>query len=82
MKRYEKPLFNYIRRIVGSAADAEDLFQETFLRVYKHLDGFRTTGLFRPWLYRIAGNQFQTILTSPLQVKGYGFDIHHIGIEF
>jgi RNA polymerase sigma-70 factor (ECF subfamily) len=54
--RYEMPLFNYVRRMVGSATDAEDLFQETFLRVYTHLDGFRTTARFRPWVYRIATN--------------------------
>ena len=56
VKRYEMPLFNYIRRMVGNASDAEDLFQGTLLRVYSHLDRFRTTGGFRPWVYRIATN--------------------------
>jgi RNA polymerase sigma-70 factor, ECF subfamily len=56
VKRYEKRLFNYIRRMVSSTADAEDLFQETFLRVYRHLDRFRTSGSFRAWAYRIATN--------------------------
>ncbi len=56
VKRYETPLFNYIRRMVRSASDAEDLFQETFLRVYTHLDSFRVTARFRPWVYRIATN--------------------------
>jgi len=56
VKRYERRLYNYIRRMSGSAPDAEDLFQETFLRAYTHLDRFRADGLFRPWLYRIATN--------------------------
>jgi RNA polymerase sigma factor (sigma-70 family) len=56
VKRYEMPLFNYIRRMVGSATDAEDLFQETFLRVHTHLGSFRATARFRPWVYRIATN--------------------------
>jgi len=56
VKRYEMPLFNYIRRMVGSASDAEDLFQETFLRVHTHLDSFRVTARFRPWVYKIATN--------------------------
>jgi RNA polymerase sigma-70 factor (ECF subfamily) len=56
VKRYETRLFNYLRRMTGNASDAEDLFQETFLRVYTHLDQFRTDGLFRPWVYRIATN--------------------------
>ena len=50
------PLFNYIARMVGNRADAEDLFQETFVRVYKHLDRFQTSGRFRPWVYAIATN--------------------------
>jgi RNA polymerase sigma-70 factor (ECF subfamily) len=56
VKRYEMPLFNYIRRMVRSGSDAEDLFQETFLRVYTHLDSFRVSARFRPWVYRIATN--------------------------
>jgi len=56
VKRYEMALFNYIGRMVGSAGDAEDLFQETFLRVYTHLDSFRVTARFRPWVYKIATN--------------------------
>ena len=56
VKRYEIPLFNYIRRMVGNATDAEDLFQETFIRVYTHLDRFHMTARFRPWVYKIATN--------------------------
>jgi len=56
VRRYEKPLYNYIRRMISNAPDAEDLFQETFLRVYKHLEKFRTDAVFRPWLYQIATN--------------------------
>lgn len=64
VKRYEKRLFNYIRRIVGNAADAEDLFQETFLRVHRHIGRFRTSASFRPWLYRIATNLCRDHLRS------------------
>ena len=56
VKRYESPLFNYIRRMLGGAADAQDVFQETFLRVYIHRERFRVTARFRPWVYRIATN--------------------------
>ncbi|HIJ65166.1 MAG TPA: RNA polymerase sigma factor [Candidatus Hydrogenedentes bacterium] len=56
VKRYERPLFNYMRRMLGDAGEAEDLFQEAFLRVYTHRDRFRTTGRFRPWVYKIATN--------------------------
>lgn len=39
--RYEGPLFNYLRRLLHNTADAEDFFQETFLRVYQHARRFR-----------------------------------------
>ena len=54
--RYEGPLFNYLRRLLHNAADAEDVFQETFLRVYQQARRFRDGAPFRPWLYRIATN--------------------------
>lgn len=44
-------------RMTGSAADAEDLAQETFIHAYQHLDGFRAEARFSSWLYRIAVNQ-------------------------
>lgn len=56
VRRYEHRLFNYARRILGNAADAEDVFQETFLRVYAHRNRFRRDAPFRPWVYRITTN--------------------------
>lgn len=56
MNRYEVRLFNYLKRIVRNAADAEDVYQETFLRVYRHAARFNPESAFRPWLYRIATN--------------------------
>lgn len=56
MGRYELRLFNYLRRTTGNAADAEDVYQEAFLRVYRHAKRFREDANFRPWLYRIATN--------------------------
>ncbi len=54
--RYEVPLFNYARKMLGNAADAEEIFQESFLRVYQHRARFRSGAPFRPWLYRITTN--------------------------
>ena len=56
VKRYEQPLFRYLRRMLGNTPDAEDMFQETFLRVHQHLGRYRDNAPFRPWLYRIATN--------------------------
>lgn len=56
VRRYESTLFNYLRRVLGNAAEAEEVFQEAFLRVHQHRARFREDGRFRPWLYRIATN--------------------------
>lgn len=54
--RYEAPLYGYLRRMLQSGADAEDVFQETFLRIFCHRRRFRPEGRFKPWAYRIATN--------------------------
>jgi len=56
VRRYEAPLFNFARKMLGNAADAEDVFQETFLRVHLHRKRFWAGSPVRPWLYRIATN--------------------------
>jgi len=54
--RYEKPIWNFIRRYVHDAATAEDLLQEVFLRVVKSADEWRGAAKFSTWLYTIARN--------------------------
>lgn len=56
MERYRGPLHGYLNRLLGSRDDAEDLFQETFLRVLRHATRFDQGRRFRPWLYAIASN--------------------------
>ncbi len=53
---YEKRIFNYILRIIQHKEDAEDLTQETFVKVYKHLHSFDSSKNFKTWLYTIATN--------------------------
>ena len=55
-RRYEKPVLSFIYRMVTSAADAEDLCQETFLRVIRAKRRYQTNGRFKTWLFRIALN--------------------------
>lgn len=56
VRRYEKPLYGYVRRMLGNGVDAEDVFQDTFLRVHQHAGRYRHGAPFRPWLYKIATN--------------------------
>lgn len=55
--RYERELYSYLRRYLGNAALAEDVFQLTFLQVHLKCDQFDRGRKFRPWLYTIATNQ-------------------------
>ncbi|MCA1618985.1 MAG: sigma-70 family RNA polymerase sigma factor [Acidobacteria bacterium] len=48
------PLYRYALSLVGERQLAEDVLQETFLRVYRKLGWLREPALFRPWAYRIA----------------------------
>jgi RNA polymerase sigma-70 factor, ECF subfamily len=55
--RYEKPLYNYLRRYLRNGQLAEDVFQATFFRVHEKRDLFTPNKRFRPWLYAIANHQ-------------------------
>lgn len=55
--RYERELFNYLRRYLGNAEMAEDVFQATFAQVHLKCGYFQPERRFRPWLYTIATNQ-------------------------
>ncbi len=56
LERHERRVLAVIRRMGPEAATADDLFQEVFLRVWRHRRSFRPTAPFAPWLYRIVRN--------------------------
>jgi RNA polymerase sigma-70 factor (ECF subfamily) len=58
LKIYYADTYSYLRRLCGSRHDAEDLTQQTFLKVWSSLDGFKGRSRFSTWLYRIAHNTF------------------------
>jgi len=55
-RRYERPIFSFVYRMVMSAADAEDLCQETFFRIMRAKKKYQVSGKFKTWLFRIALN--------------------------
>ena len=55
--RYERELYNYLYHCLGNVANAEDIFQKTFLTVLEECGKFDASRKFRPWLYRIAANK-------------------------
>ena len=57
LSRYSRPVYWHIRRTVSSHHDAEDITQETFLRIFKSLDKLKSESALRSWIYRIATNE-------------------------
>lgn len=57
MSRYQREIYSYLRRYIGSTEMAEDAFQGTFLQVHLKCSQFDSSRRFRPWLYAIATNQ-------------------------
>lgn len=57
MERYQREIYSYLRRYMGSTELAEDAFQGTFLQVHLKCQQFDRSRRFRPWLYAIATNQ-------------------------
>jgi RNA polymerase sigma-70 factor, ECF subfamily len=56
MERHATPVFHFLCRMLGNEDDADDLAQETFVRVFRARASFRTSEKFSTWLYTIAAN--------------------------
>src|SRR5947209_2484870 len=57
VRRYERELYGYLRRYLGDAHLADDVFQNTFVQVFVKLDQYEPGRPVRPWLYTIATHQ-------------------------
>ena len=60
--RYKDPLFNYISRMMKDRVFAEDIVQETFVRVYRNRNRYQQIAKFSTWIYTIAINLTKTEL--------------------
>lgn len=81
MHRYEKPLYNLALRITKNPENAEEVLQDTFLSVFRKIDGFRGDSSFKTWIYRVATNfalmkirgnkkKVQVFLDEPIRSNG------------
>ncbi|HGY55566.1 MAG TPA: sigma-70 family RNA polymerase sigma factor [Caldithrix abyssi] len=62
VKRYKDPLLNFVFRFLGDRTEAEDIVQETFLRLFKNKHYYKEIARFSTWIYTIAGNLAKTEL--------------------
>jgi RNA polymerase sigma-70 factor (ECF subfamily) len=56
MRRYKRPVVNFVFRMLGNAEDADDIAQEVFVRVYQNLDTYQPDTKFSTWLFALARN--------------------------
>jgi RNA polymerase sigma-70 factor (ECF subfamily) len=64
IKKYQERLYWHIRKIVISHDDSDDILQNTLVKVWKGLEGFRSDAQLYTWLYRIATNESLSFLKS------------------
>src|SRR3989337_4566842 len=62
IRKYQERLYWHIRRMVVEHEDANDVLQNTFIKVWKGLENFREDSQLYTWLYRIATNECLTFL--------------------
>ena len=77
VRKFQKKIYWHIRRIVISHEDANDVVQETFLKIWKNLDNFKEESQLFTWIYRIANNETFTFLKK----KRVKFFIPLINVE-
>jgi RNA polymerase sigma-70 factor (ECF subfamily) len=64
VKKYQERLYWHIRKIVLDHDDADDILQNTFVKVWRSVDKFREESSLYTWLYRIATNESLTFINS------------------
>lgn len=64
VKLYQERLYWHIRKIVMDHDDADDVLQNTFIKVWRSIDKFREESTIYTWLYRIATNESITFINS------------------
>jgi RNA polymerase sigma-70 factor (ECF subfamily) len=74
VQRWEQSTFSFLYHMVGSREDAEDLTQDTFVRVHAQAGRYRPEGRFKSWLFRIAGNLARSHLRRRRLLRWLRFD--------
>jgi RNA polymerase sigma-70 factor (ECF subfamily) len=85
VRRWERPIFALAYRTLGREEDARDVTQETFLRAFRALPGFKGDAKFSSWLYRIALNLcrdwFRRDRRAPMVAVPEGVEIHELAAD-
>ncbi len=74
IKKYQQRVYWHIRKMVIDHDDADDVTQNTFVKVWRNLDNFREDSQLYTWIYRIATNECLTFLKQKRQRDMVSFD--------
>ena len=70
IKEYQQPLYWHIRKIVFDHEDADDVLQNTYIKVFKNIKNFRGESKLFSWMYRIATNEALTFIKQKSKKLG------------
>ena len=70
IKDYQQPLYWHIRKIVFDHEDADDVLQNTYIKVFKNIKNFRGESKLFSWMYRIATNEALTFIKQKSRKLG------------
>lgn len=70
LREFQRPLYNHIRNIVLNHDDADDVLQNTFIKVFQNLKNFKGESKLFSWMYRIATNEAITFIHQKTKKNG------------
>lgn len=74
MNKYQERLYWHIRKMVQIHEDADDVIQNTFIKVYRNIDKFQGQSKLYTWLYRIATNESITLINKKKKKQSFSID--------
>ncbi len=75
--QFQHPVYNLVARLVDDAADAPDVLQEVFLKVFRKIGSFRGQSSLKTWIYRIAVNEAHNHRRSSKRHRGREVELEH-----
>ncbi len=74
VKKYQKQMYYYIRKMVLDHDDADDVTQNTFIKIWKGIPKFRGDAKLSTWMYKIATNEAITFINKKKKIAGVPLD--------
>lgn len=71
LKRHREPVFFQIKKMVIEHADADDIAQAVWIKVWNKLDGFKQESAFSTWLFRVAYNETLNFIAQKKRIGGH-----------